>query len=111
MDKVNKKRASRRLPYQNEIELIGNAGQYCRDTLINISETGVCISTDIDIPAGTETISRFLVDSEKLCELEGRVAWCTKNQDNKTFRIGIELVKTPDDFNEVYESIGKKFGL
>jgi len=73
MDKINKPRSSRRLPYINEIEIIGNAGQYCKGTIINISLTGMCIATDSELQVGAQILARIFLGSET-CELDGKIA-------------------------------------
>ena len=108
MEKINKARSSRRLPYKNEIEIVGNAGQYCKGNIINISLTGMCITTDCDLPVRAQILARIFIGDET-CELDGKVAWISKKPQDNNFRMGVELEKIPDDFSEIYQKIIKKF--
>lgn len=108
MEKINKLRSSRRLPYQNEIEIVGTDVRYCKGKIINISLTGLCIESETDLPINSQIISRITLGSE-VCELKGKVAWSTKNQQDDKYRIGIELERIPDEFAEIYQQIIKKF--
>jgi hypothetical protein len=110
MEKINKKRASKRLPYKNEIEIIGNGGEYCKGNIINISQTGICITTDSQLPVGAQILSRISIGSDT-CELDGKIAWTSMNPKGDKFRMGVELEKIPDDFNEIYQKIIKKFSV
>lgn len=110
METIYKKRASRRLPYKNEIEIIGNSGKYYKGNIINISQNGMCISSDSDIPVNTQILARFFIGSE-IYELEGKIEWSSKNPKDTSFKMGVKLVKFPDNFNEIYQKIIKKFDL
>jgi len=62
METIYKKRTSRRLPYKNEIEIIGKSGNYFKGNIINISQNGMCISSDSDIPVGTQILAVYFID-------------------------------------------------
>jgi len=110
MEIIYKKRASRRLPYKNEIEIIGNSGKYYEGSIINISQNGMCISSYSDIPVDTQILARFFIGSE-IYELEGKIEWSSKNPKSGSFKMGVELAKLPDNFNEIYQKIVKRFNL
>jgi len=110
METIYKKRASRRLPYKNEIEIIGNSGKYYKGNIINISHNGMCISSDSDIPVNTQILARFFIGSE-IYELEGKIEWSSKNPKSGSFIMGVELAIFPDNFNEIYQKIVKRFNL
>ena len=110
METIYKKRASKRLPYKNEIEIVGNSGECFKGNIINISQNGMCISSDSDIPVETQILARFFIGSE-MYELEGKIEWSSKNPKSGSFKMGVELVKFPDNFNEIYQKIIKRFNL
>lgn len=110
MEKLKKKRSSRRLPYNNEIEVVSMDGQYCKSKIINISHTGLCINTDAHLQMGANILSRIPTGND-ICELEAKVAWIKHNPGTQSIRTGIELTKTPDNYNEIYENIVRKFEL
>jgi len=110
METIYKKRASRRLPYKIEIEIIGNSGKYFNGNIINISQNGMCISSDSDIPVDTQILARFFIGSE-IYELEGKIEWSSKNPKSGSIKMGVELAKFPDNFNEIYQKIVKRFKL
>ena len=110
METIYKKRASRRLPYKNEIEIIENSEKYFKGNVINISKNGMCISSDSDIPVDTQILARFFIGSETY-ELEGKIEWSYKNPKSGSSKMGVELVKFPDNFNEVYQKIIKRFDI
>jgi len=110
METIYKKRDSRRLPYKNKIEIIGKSGKHFKGSIINISQNGICITSDSDIPVDTQFLARFTIDSE-IYELEGKIEWSSKNPKDNSFKMGVELLKVPDDFNEIYQKIIKRFDL
>ncbi len=110
METIYKKRASRRLPYKNEIEIIGNSEKYFKGNIINVSQNGMCISSDSDIPVDTQILARFFIGSE-IYELEGKIEWSSKNPKSGSIKMGVELAKFPDNFNEIYQKIVKRFKL
>ncbi len=110
METIYKKRASRRLPYKIEIEIIGNSGKYFKGNIINISQNGMWISSDSDIPVDTQILTRFVIGSD-IYELEGKIEWSSKNPKSGSFKMGVELAKFPDNFNEIYQKIVKIFKL
>ena len=110
METIYKKKTSRKLQYKNEIEIIGNSEKYFKGNIINISQHGMCISSDSDIPVDTQILARFFIGSETY-ELEGKIEWSSKNPKSGSFNMGVELVKFPDNFNEIYQKIIKKFDL
>jgi len=114
METIYKKRASRRLPYKIEIEIIGNSGKYFKGNIINISQNGMCISSDSDIPSDipvdTQILARFFIGSE-IYELEGKIEWSSKNPKSGSIKMGVELAKLPDNFNKIYQKIIKRFDI
>ena len=110
METIYKKRASRRLPYKNEIVIIGNSGKYFKGNIVNISHNGMCISSDSDIPVDTQILARFFIGSE-IYELEGKIEWSSKNPTSGSFKMCVELVKFPDNLNEIYQKIMKRFDI
>ncbi len=110
METIYKKRASRRLPYKIEIEIIVKSENYFKGNIINISQNGMCISSDSDIPVNTQILARFFIGSE-IYELEGKIEWSSKNPKSGSFKMGVELAKFPDNFNEIYQKIVKRFNL
>ena len=110
MEKLNKKRSSRRLPYKNEIEIVSTKAGYCKGTIVNISQTGLCISTEAEQYVGTPILARIIIDGDR-CELDGNIAWVKQSSQEGGYRIGVELNQIPDNYNEIYESVVKKFGL
>ena len=96
--------------YKNEIEIVGNSGEYFKGNIINISQNGMCISSDSDIPVETQILARFFIGSE-MYELEGKIEWSSKNPKSGSIKMGVELAKFPDNFNEIYQKIVKRFKL
>ncbi len=105
---IYKQRSSKRLPYNNKIEIIANSREFITGIIINISHNGLCITSDSDIPVGTQISARIFLGSE-ICELEGSIRWSSKILKDESFKIGVELVELPDDLVEIYKTIYKKF--
>ena len=108
MTDIHKQRNSRRFPVQNKIVIKLNSGEEITSNIINISNEGICILTDKNVPVGDDFQGLITIGTDT-CEVIGTITWCAKIADN--FKTGLQLRETTDQYHEFYERISKKFGL
>ena len=75
---------------------------------LNISQNGIFIRSDQDIPVGTNILAHIFIGSET-CEVEGKIEWSSKNPSDNSFKMGVRLLKVTNEFNEIYKGINRKF--
>jgi hypothetical protein len=74
----------------------------------NISQDGIGITSFLDIPVGTKILAHLVFDSVD-CEVEGKIEWSSKNSSDNSFKMGVQLLKVTNEFNEIYQRINRKF--
>ena len=103
------KRSSKRLPFYNEILILIDSEQSITTTnTFNISQDGIGITSFLDIPVGTKILAHLVFDSVD-CEVEGKIEWSSKNSSDNSFKMGVQLLKVTNEFNEIYQRINRKF--
>ena len=110
MELIYKERSSKRLPFYNKIVILRNSEESITANTFNISQNGIGIRSDQDIPVGTKILAHIFIGSET-CEVEGKIEWSSKNPKSGSFKMGVELARFPDNFNEIYQKIVKRFNL
>jgi hypothetical protein len=108
MEAIYKKRSSKRLPFYNKIKILRNSEENITANTFNISQDGIGITSDVDIPVGTNILAHLFIGSET-CEVEGKIEWSSKNPSDNSFKIGVHLLRVTDEFNEIYQRINRKF--
>ena len=71
---------------------LNDTAMACRT--IDVSENGMCVSTDMDLPVNTVLGLRLDLPTQ-LYRLEGEVRWC---RENEHFNIGLLLNEQSQDF-------------
>ncbi len=109
MEVIYKERSSKRLPFYNKILILIDSEQSITTAItFNISQNGIGITSDLDIPVGTKILAHIFFDS-LTCEVEGRIEWSSKNPSDNSFKMGVQILKVTDEFNEIYQRINRKF--
>jgi len=101
-------RSSKRLPFYNKVLILLNSEGYIAASTFNISQNGIGMISDLDIPVGTKIVAHIFFDS-LTCEVEGRIEWSSKNPSDNSFKMGVQILKVTDEFNEIYQRINRKF--
>jgi len=101
-------RSSKRLPFYNRILIRLNSEGYISASTFNISQNGIGMISDMDIPVGTKIVAHLFIDSVT-CEVEGKIEWSSKNPSDNSFKMGVQILKVTDEFNEIYQRINRKF--
>jgi len=109
LEVVYKQRSSKRLPFYNEILILIYSEQIITTAnTFNISQDGVGITSYLDIPVGTKILAHLVFDSLD-CEAEGKIEWSSKNPVDNSFKMGVQLLKVTNEFNEIYQRINREF--
>ena len=108
MEVISKKRSSKRLPFYNKIEILRSSEENITANTLNISQDGICISSHQNIPVGTNILAHIIIGSET-CEVEGKIDWSSKNPSDNSIKMGVQLLKVTNEFNEIYQGINRKF--
>jgi hypothetical protein len=87
-------RTSERLGYVTKIVLLLDSGENIVAKTFNISENGVGMTSNLDIPVGTKIKAQIYFDT-KIREVEGRIKWSSRNPVDDTFKYGIQLSDFP----------------
>ena len=109
---IYKQRSSKRLPFYNKIVILIDSEQVITTAnTFDISQIGICITSDLDIPVGTNILALLLnsVTYSVTCEVEGKIVWSSKNPSDNSFKMGVQLLEVTDEFNEIYPRINRKF--
>jgi len=101
-------RSSKRLPFYNKVLILLNSEGYIAASTFNISQNGIGMISDLDIPVGTKIVAHIFFDS-LTCEVEGIIEWSSKNPSDNSFKMGVQILKVTDEFNEIYKRINRKF--
>jgi len=102
-------RSSKRLPFYNQIlMLIDSEQSITTPNTFNISQNGIGITSYLDIPVGTDILALLFFDSVT-CVLEGKIEWSSKNPSDNSFKMGVQLLRVSNEFNEIYQRINRKF--
>jgi len=106
---IYKEGSSKRLPFYNKILILIDSEQsFTTANTFNISQNGIGITSDLDIPVGTNILAHIFIGSET-CEVEGKIEWLSKNPSDNSFKMGVQLLEVTDEFNEIYQRINRKF--
>jgi len=108
LEVIYKERSSKRLPFYNKIVILRNSKESITANTFNISQNGIFIRTDLDIPVGTNILAHIFIGSET-CEVEGKIEWLSKNPSDNSFKMGVKLLIVTNEFNEIYQRINRKF--
>ncbi len=109
MEVIYKERSSKRLPFYNELLILIDSEQIITTAnTFNISQDGIGITSYLDIPVGTKILAHLVFDSVD-CEVEGKIEWSSKNFSDISFKMGVQLLKVTNEFNEIYQRINRKF--
>ncbi len=109
LEVIYKQRSSKRLPFYNEILILIDSEQIITTAYtFNISQDGIGITSCLDIPVGTKILAHLVFDS-LYCEGEGKIEWSSKNSIDNSFKMGVQLLKVTNEFNEIYKRINRKF--
>jgi hypothetical protein len=108
MEEKSKKRFSKRLPFYNTIEILRSSEENITANTLNISQDGICILSNQNIPVGTNILAHLFIGSE-ICEIEGKIDWSSKNPSDNSIKMGVRLLKVTNEFNEIYQRINRKF--
>ncbi len=108
MEVTYQQRSSKRLPFYNKVLILLNSEGYIAASTFNISQNGIGMISDLDIPVGTKIVAHIFFDS-LTCEVEGRIEWSSKNPSDNSFKMGVQILKVTDEFNEIYQRINRKF--
>jgi hypothetical protein len=92
MEVIYDQRSSKRIPYITKILILLNSGDNIEASTFNVSENGVGMVSNLDIPVGTNIKAQIYFDKE-VREVEGRIKWSSKNPEDDTFNYGIQLSK------------------
>jgi len=94
MEVYYEERDSERIPCFTKIVILLNSGENIVANTFNISENGVGMVSNLDIPVGTKILARIYFDNE-ICEVNGKIKWSSKNPIDDTFKYGIHLSEFP----------------
>ena len=108
MEIIYEQRSSKRLPFYNRILILLNPEGYFAASTFNISQNGIGMKSNLDIPVGTKISAHLFFDSV-ICEVEGKIEWSSKNPSDNSFKMGVHLLRVTDEFNEIYHRINRKF--
>jgi len=108
LELIYKERSSKRLPFYNKIVILRNSEESITANTFNISQNGIFIRSDQDIPVGTKILAHIFIGSET-CEVEGKIEWSSKNPSDNSFKMGVKLLKVTNEFNGIYQRINRKF--
>ena len=109
MEVKYQQRSSKRLPFYNKILILIDSEQSITTAItFNISQNGIGITSDLDIPVGTKISTHLFFDSV-ICEVEGKIEWSSKNPNDNIFKMGVQILEVTDEFNEIYQRINRKF--
>ncbi len=109
LEVIYKQRSSKRLPFYNEILILIDPYQiFTTAYTFNISQDGIGITSHLDIPVGTKILAHLVFDSLD-CEAVGKIEWSSKNPIDNSFKMGVQLLKVTNEFNEIYQRINRKF--
>jgi hypothetical protein len=109
VEAIYQQRSSKRLPFYNEILIMIDSEQSITTVnTFNISQNGIGITSYLDIPVGTKILAHLVFDSVD-CEVEGKIEWSSKNSGDNSFKMGVQLSKVTNEFNEIYQRINRKF--
>lgn len=92
-------RSSKRLKLWTKIVILLNSGESIIANTLNISQNGVAMISNLDIPVGTKILAHIYFDTE-LCEVEGNIIWSSKNPRDDSFKYGIKLLELPIEINK-----------
>jgi len=87
-------RTSERIPSFNKIVILLNSGENIIANTFNISENGVGMTSNLDIPVGTKILAHIYFDTE-IFKVEGKIKWSSKNPVDNSFKYGIQLSEFP----------------
>jgi len=107
---THQQRSSKRLPFYNKILILRNLEECITANTFNISQYGIGITSDQDIPVGTNILAHIFIGSagSETCEVEGRIEWSSKNPSDNSFKMGVLLLKVTDEFNRICPRIELK---
>ena len=88
-------RTSKRIPCFTKIVILLNSGEDIEASTFNVSDNGVGMTSNLDIPVGTKIKARIYFDNE-VREVEGKIKWSSKNPNDDTYKYGIQLLEIPD---------------
>ncbi len=109
MEVIYKERSSKRLPFYNKILILIDSEQsFTTANTFNISQNGIGITSDLDIPVGTNILAHIFIGSVT-CKVEGKIEWSSKNPSDNSLKLGVLLLKVTDEFNEIYQGINGTF--
>lgn len=100
----DEKRQHIRFPVCIAVKHSGASFDFC-EYMLNISSGGVFIITDKPMPIGEHIKMQFHIPHNKmLVELNGRVVWVNKENNNKYPRgMGIEFVNCPEESKKMLD--------
>lgn len=84
-------RTSERIPIITKIIILLNSGENIVASTFNVSDNGVGMKSDLDIPVGTKIKAHIYFEKETL-EVNGQIKWSSKNTDS-SFNYGIQLTE------------------
>ncbi|HSG31297.1 MAG TPA: PilZ domain-containing protein [Thermodesulfobacteriota bacterium] len=82
-------RTSERFPLITKIVILLNSGENIIASTFNVSDNGVGMNSNLDIPVGTKIRARIYLEKETL-GVNGQIKWSSKNPDS-SFDYGIQL--------------------
>jgi len=85
-------RTSKRIPCITKIVILLNSGENIVANTFNVSDNGVGMTSNLDIPVGTKIKARIYFDNE-VREVEGKIKWSSKNLIDNTYKYGIQLLE------------------
>ena len=92
MEVIYDQRSSKRIPYIAKIVILLNTGDIIEASTFDVSDYGVGMVSNLDIPVGTNIKALIYFDKE-VREVEGRIKWSSKNSKKDTFKYGVQLSK------------------
>lgn len=99
MEVIYDHRSSKRIPYITKILILLKSGNSIEASTFNVSENGVGMVSNLDIPVGTNIKAHIYFDKE-VREVEGRIKWSSKNPEDDTFKYGVQLSKFTFPFSK-----------
>jgi len=85
-------RSSKRIPYITKIIILLDSGDTIETSSFNVSDNGVGMVSNLDIPIGTKIRAHIYFEKE-IRDIEGRIKWSSKNPEDDTVKYGIQLSK------------------
>ena len=108
VEAIYKQRSSKRLPFYKKIVILIDSEQSITTTnTFNISQNGLGMVSNLDIPVGTKILAHIYFDTG-ICKVEGKIEWSSKNSSDNSFKMGVQLLKVANEFNEIYQIINRK---